>query len=205
MKTLRLACLGAALAAAVPSLAAPRRCANGLPPQLSGDAFSPVECSTAAKSAVALPASPVAPSTAPIAGLSGLDGQWEGSLIHAFGRYDLILTIKTSWNGKIELVLDAKELQFRERLTDRLTLSPSKPRGAYEAVLTSSAAPEASLKGRAMIVAAAAESQADIMFANGAAHRIFFSIKDGAQLRVRAFSAIPGAPLQTFETVFTRK
>lgn len=215
MKGLKIAVLGAALAApAGPLLAGPRLCSSGLPPTLSGDAFAPVECSATAKPAAFLPGLPARRDKAAKADLRDLDGRWEGILIHALGRYELLLTIKTSWRGKTELTLDTKELQFRERLTDRLLLSPAKERGAYEAVMTTSLAPEASLSGRALVGAAAgpevstaaalSDRQADLTFANGAAHRIVFALAGKDELRVRAFSAVPGAPLQKFETTLAR-
>ncbi|MDP3542619.1 MAG: hypothetical protein Q8T11_09170 [Elusimicrobiota bacterium] len=217
MKTLELAVLAALMTAAVPLLAAPRRCSSGLPPALSGDLFAPVECSTATKPAALLPGLPVVREGKDVkTDLKELEGRWEGSLIHALGRYAVLLTVKTGWTGRAELTLDIKELQFRERLTDRLSLVPGKPKGVYEAELTSSAAPEASLKGGAILGAAVppeaaspgssppADRQAELTFANGALHRVYFAVKDKAVLRVRAFSAIPGAPLQKFEVELTK-
>jgi len=52
--------------------------------------------------------------------LRDLEGRGEGGLIHAFGRYELLLTVKTNWRGRIEAVLDTKELQFHDRLSNRL-------------------------------------------------------------------------------------
>ena len=219
MKDLKIAVLAALLtAAAVPLLAAPRRCSNGLPPALSGDLFSPAECSTATKTTVALPGSPAArTSKNDNLSLKDLDGRWEGVLFHALGRYELLLAVKTGWGGKIELALDLKEQQFHERLTDRLVLVPAKERGTYEATLTSSLVPGAALKGVAGLgmtappaaststaKAPAPDRQADISLSNGAVHRINFTVKNNAELRVRAFSGIPGAPLQKFEVVLTR-
>ncbi len=214
MKDLQIALLGALLAVpANPLFAASRLCSSGLPPRLSGDAFSPVECSTTTKPAVMLPGLPVRPAPDAKTDLRDLEGRWKGTLIHALGRYELLVAIKTSWSGKTLLTLEIKELQFHERLTDRLSLTPSKQRGAYEAVLTTTLAPDASLKGSAIIGTAApevpaptapAERQADLLFENGAAHRILFSLTGKDELRLRAFSGIPGAPLQTFETTLTR-
>ncbi|MBI2790103.1 MAG: hypothetical protein HYX59_15640 [Elusimicrobia bacterium] len=205
----------AALAAA-PLLAAPRNCPNGLPPALSGDLFVPVECSTGTKPAPLLPGLPVVPPGKDAkADLKDLDGRWEGSLIHALGRYELLLTVKTGWGGKTSLTLDLKELQFRDRLTDTLSLVPGKPRGVYEAALTTTLAPEASLKGGAIVGTAvppetpdgkpaAPDRQIDLTFANGAVHRAYFALKDKSTLRVRAFSGVPGAPLQKFEVELTK-
>lgn len=212
MKSLGLAVLAALMTAAVPLLAAPRLCSNGLPPSLSGDLFAPVDCSTATKPTVLLPGLPVVREGKDVkTDLKELEGRWEGSLIHALGRYEVLLTVKSGWTGKAALTLDLKELQFRERLTDRLALVPGKPKGVYEAELTSSAAPEASLKGGAILGAAVppdagspADRQAELTFVNGAVHRIYFAVKDKAVLRVRAFSAIPGAPLQKFEVELTK-
>ena len=39
---------------------------------------------------------------------------------------------------------------------------------------------------------------AELTFANGAVHRIHFALKGKNDMRVRAFSGIPGAPLQKF-------
>lgn len=212
MRSFEFAVLAALMSAAVPLLAAPRLCSNGQPPALSGDLFAPVECSTATKPTALLPGLPVVREGKDVkTDLKELEGRWEGSLIHALGRYEVLLTVKTSWTGKAALTLDFKELQFRERLTDRLSLVPGKPRGVYEAELTSTAAPEASLKGGAILGAAVApdaaspaDRQAELTFANGAVHRVYFAVKDKAVMRVRAFSAIPGAPLQKFEVELTK-
>ncbi|MBI2384594.1 MAG: hypothetical protein HYV14_01145 [Elusimicrobia bacterium] len=200
----------AALAAS-PLLAGPRLCPNGQPPSLSGDLFAPAECSTTTKPTALLPGLPVAPAGKDAkTGLKDLDGRWEGSLIHALGRYEVLLTVKTGWGGKAALTLDLKELQFRDRLTDRLSLVPGKPRGVYEAVLTTTVAPDAELKGGAIVGTAAPpepldgkpaapERQIDVTFVNGAVHRAYFALEDKTVLRVRAFSGVPGAPLQKFE------
>jgi len=207
--TFALAAL-AALAAA-PLLAAPRLCPNGRTPALSGDLFVPVECSTGTLPVVLLPGLPVVPPGKEAkADLKDLDGRWEGSLIHALGRYELLLTVKTGWGGKTAVTLDLKELQFRDRLTDTLSLVPGKPRGVYEAVLTTTLAPEAALKGGAIVGTEVPpespdgkplppDRQIDLTFANGAVHRAYFALKDKSTLRVRAFSGVPGAPLQKFE------
>ena len=50
----------------------------------------------------------------------------------------------------------------------------------------------------------ARDRQADLTFANGAVHRIYFALQGKDEMRVRAFSGIPGAPLQKFEFVLTR-
>lgn len=208
-----LTCALAALAAlaAAPLLAAPRLCPNGLPPALSGDLFAPVECSTGTKTAPLLPGLPVAPPGKDgKADLKDLEGRWEASLIHALGRYELLLTVKTGRGGKTELTLNLKELQFRDRLTDTFSLVPGKPRGVYEAVLTTTLAPEAALKGGAIVGTAAApeppaatpsppDRQIDVTFENGAVHRAYFALKDKSTVRVRAFSGVPGAPLQKFD------
>ncbi len=217
MRDLKIAVLAALLiAAAAPLLAAPRRCSNGLPPTLSGDLFSPAECSTATKTTVALPGLP-ASRTDKSAGFKELDGRWEGVMIHALGRYELLMTIKTGWGGKSELTVDLKEQQFHERLTNQLTLVPAKERATYTATLTSTVLPGAALKGVLDLgmtpplalstdtaKARPPERQADISLANGAIHRVIFALKGKSELRVRAFSAIPGAPLQNFEVVLTR-
>jgi hypothetical protein len=211
MNKLQIAFLGSLLAA-VPLSAAPRLCGNGLPPTLSGDFFSPVECSTAAKVATSLPGAAIPPAKGAKTDWRGLEGRWNGSLTHALGRYEILLTIKTGWGGKADLTLELKELQFRERLTDRLSLIPKKEPGLYEATLTTSLAPDTALKGGAAIGAPAAastsatepERQADLTFANGASHRILFALAGKDELRLRAFSAIPGGPLQKFETTLAR-
>jgi len=214
MKLLRIAALSLLPAfAAATLLAQPRLCGSGLPPTLNGDLFSPAECSTATKTAPFLPGTPVVREGKEVkTGLKDLEGRWEGSLIHAMGRYAVLLTVKNGRGGKAELILDLKELQFRERLTDRLALVPAQGRGEYSAILTTTVAPDASLKGVAVIGAAAApegeplsDRQADITFANGAVHRVVFSLKaDKSELRVRAFSGVPGAPLQKFDLVLTK-
>jgi hypothetical protein len=216
MKELKLVLVGAFLAAAAgPLLAAPHLCPGGRPPALSGDLFSPVECSTSTKAAVMLPGVAVVTKDAKT-DLRDLEGRWEGFLTHALGRYELLLGIQTRWTGKSDLTLEIKEMQFHERLTDRLSLASTKGRGAYDAVLTTTLAPDASLKGAAVVGAAAApevstgtakvptDRQADLRLSNGAAYRVYFSLKGKDELRVRAFSGIPGAPLQTFELSMTR-
>lgn len=220
MKSLKLVVLSVltAAVAAAPLFAGPRLCANGLPPALSGDLFAPVECSTATKPTALLPGLPVVREGKDVkTDLKELEGRWEGSLIHALGRYEVLLTVKSGWAGKAALTLDIKELQFRERLTDRLSLVPGKLKGVYEAELTSTVAPEASLKGGAILGAAVPpepaspgspaptpDRQAELTFSNGAVHRVYFAVKDKAVMRVRAFSAIPGAPLQKFEVELTK-
>lgn len=214
MKDLKIAVLGAVLltAAAAPLVAGPRLCGNGLPPRLSGDAFSPVECSSATMPVALLPGLPARLTKSSITDLRALEGRWEGASAHALGRYDLLLTVKSNWRGKIEAVLNLKERQFRDRLSDRLVLTPGKGRGVYEALLTASLAPEASLAGKALIAeamgpegATQTDRQADLSFANGANHRIIFALdKDGTEMRARVFSAIPGAPLQTLELILTK-
>jgi hypothetical protein len=216
MRRPALAVLAALTAAASPLFAAPRLCQNGLPPGLSGDLFAPVDCSTAAKPVAALPGLTAAlPGKDAKADLRDLEGGWEGDLIHALGRYELLLTVKKGRGGRTSLTLEMKERQFRERLTDRLSLVPGKPSGVYEAELTSTMAPEASLKGGLIVgtatptespdgKSATPDRQIDVTFANGAVHRAYFAVKDKSALRVRAFSAIPGAPLQKFEVELKR-
>ena len=218
MKELKIAAFAAMMtaAAAATLFAGPRLCDNGLPPQLSGDLFSPVECSTSTKPSALLPGLPVVREGKKIkTDLRDLEGRWEGSLIHALGRYTLLLTIKTGWTGKVELTLDIKELQFHERLTDRLVLVPAKERGSYETTLTTTLLPESSLKGSARLGAAVTpeassaqaptpDRQMDFFFSNGAVHRIIFALNEKSEIRVRAFSGIPDAPLQKFDLVLTR-
>lgn len=222
MKDLQIVVFAALMAAAAapPLLAQPKLCANGLPPRLSGDMFVPVECSTATKTAPFLPSLPVLPVKGAKTDIRDLDGRWEGTLIHALGRYALLLTVKTGWTGKAEATLEMKELQFRERLTDRLSLRPGKKSGDYAAVMTVSSLPDASLEGQAVIGAAPTtvevstaaakssqpptERQIDVTFSNGAAYRIIFSLKGKDEISVLTFSAIPGARLQKLETVLTR-
>ena len=214
MNKLLLAALCAFLAA--PLFAAPR-CSNGGAPRLSGDAFSPVECSSVTKPSPSLPGAAVVTKGDGVkSDLRDIDGKWEGSLIGGLGRYALLLTVKTAWMGKVELTLESKELQFRDRVTDKLVMTSGKGRGGYDLVLSASLAPEASLKGTAVLGAAvlpdvstgtakvAPDRQADLAFANGASHRVYFALKGKDEMRVRAFSAIPGAPLQKFEFVLTR-
>ncbi|MDD5303822.1 MAG: hypothetical protein PHS14_12040 [Elusimicrobia bacterium] len=219
MKDLKIAVLAALMTAvAAPLLAGPRLCGNGLPPKLSGDLFSPAECSTTTKTTAMLPGLPVVRSGQDVkTDLKDLDGRWEGTLIHALGRYELLLTVKTGWGGKAELTLEMKELQFHERLTDRLILVPAKEKGAYETALTTTLVPDASLTGSARIGAAVLpeaststakapipDREADLSFSNGAVHRVYFALKGKEEMRVRAFSGVPGAPLQKFELVLTK-
>jgi len=214
MKDLKIAVLGAVLVAAVaaPLLAGPRLCGNGLPAKLSGDAFSPVECSTGTLPVVLLPGLPARGAKTSVTDLRDLEGRWEGNLVHALGRYELLLTVRTNWRGRIEAVLDTKELQFRDRLSDSLIFVPGKERGAYATTLTTTLAPEAALSGKAVIAdapgpeGAPVDRQVDLTFANGATHRIVFALKDKSknEMRARIFSAIPGAPLQTLDLVLTK-
>jgi hypothetical protein len=209
--------LALALSLAAPAAFAAPRCSGGGTPRLNGDLFAPVDCSSATKTAPSVPGAPVTPSGDGVKNdLRDLDGRWEGSLIHGLGRYALLAALKTSWNGKVEATLEWKELQFRERATDKLVLTPAKGRGAYAAVLTTTLAPDASLAGTAAIGGALTpltssstvitpDRQADVSFANGAGHRVYFQLNPSkTEMRVRAFSGIPGAPLQKFEIVFTR-
>lgn len=219
MTRLKTAVLGVALAAlAAPLFAAPK-CGVGVTPRLTGDLFSPVECSTATKTVLQIPGTAVEREGPEVkTDLRDLDGRWEGTLIQGMGRYSLLLTIKTAWGGKTELTLDAKELQFRDRLTDRLTLTPGKEKGVYAATLVTSVWPEGSLKGNAILGAAllpavpagtkppTPDRQADLVLANRAVHRAIFTFmgKDKKELRVRTYASIPGAPLQMFELTLTR-
>ena len=218
MKNLKLVVLSVALAAAAAPLFAAPHCGSGVTPRLNGDLFSPVDCSTATKPTPLLPGLAAVRAGKEVkTDLRDLDGRWEGNLIQGIGRYELLLTIKTSWNGKTEIILETKELQFQERLTDRLSLVATKPRGSYSAVLTTTLAPGVSLKGEAILGAALApeapagatsmpppDRQAELTFANGAVHRIHFALKGKNDMRVRAFSGIPGAPLQKFELELKR-
>ena len=213
LKVVSLAVLTAA-ATAAPLLAGPRLCGSGATPKLSGDMFSPVDCSTTTKSAIPLPGLPLAHERKEEkTDLKDLSGRWEGVLIHALGRYELLLDVKTRWGGKAELTLAMKELQFRERLTDRLVLSSAKGRGAYKAILTTTVLPDASLTGILGLGAASPplgeenavpDRQADIIFPNGSSHRLYFALKGPSEMRIRAFSSIPGAPLQKYEVELRR-
>ena len=202
MRTIALALLLSSSAAAA---AAPRKCLQGNEPRLSGDAFAPVECSTAPAAALPLPGEPVAPAADAKAFLKKHAGRWEGVVIHGLGRYQVLLALKTGWGGKAELVLKAKEMQFRTRVEDALALVPSKPAGAYSARLTSDQAPAASLAGELRVGAAAEDGSRalELVFQNGASHRL--SVRPTADgLAVSAASAIPGAPLQRLETTLVR-
>ncbi len=219
MTRLKTAVLGVALAAlAAPLFAAPK-CGVGVTPRLTGDLFSPVECSTVTKTALLIPGQAVVFEGAEVkTNLRDLDGRWEGTLIQGLGRYSVLLTVKTAWSGKTELILDAKELQFRERITDKLVLKPAKGKGVYEAVLTTSVYPEGSLSGQAVIgagvlpaIAAGTKApvpdrQADLILSNKAIQRAYFTFMGKAknELRVRLYASIPGAPLQMFEITLTR-
>lgn len=186
---------------------APRKCASGAAPRLSGDAFSPVECSTTTKPSAALPGEPAAaPAGGKAPSIKELEGRWEASLTHALGRYELLLTVKTRWGGKADLVLEMKELQFRDRNVDRLALVPVKGvRGGYEAEMTTDLAPAAApLKGRLTMGGTEEERRIDLSFDNGAAHRLILKREGKDEWRLRAASAIPGAPLQAFETRLLR-
>lgn len=213
MRAPAIVVLAALASSALSAGAAPPLCANGAPPALNGDLFSPAECSTATKPSPMLPSLPARSEGEDVkTDLKDLAGRWEGLTVHGLGRYELLLTVKTGWGSKADLTLETKELQFRQRLTDRLSLRPAKARGEYEAVMSTSLVPEASLKGRATLGAERqpegskepAARQADLVFANGAAHRVVFSLKGKDELVILAFSAVPGAPLQKLEMSLKR-
>lgn len=204
-----------ALAVVLPAaaaLAAGPKCSDGRAARLNGDAFSPVDCSTTTKPVPALPGAAAAESADVPADLKALEGRWTGSFAHALGRYDAVLTVKTSWGGKADLTFDLTELQFHQKLTDVLALKPAKGRGAYDAELTTTLAPGASLKGAlklgvepsgvpVAVSTGAAKAppplrQADLTFANGAAHRVGFRLEDKDSLTAFWFMSVPGAPPQ---------
>ena len=214
----KLLTLAVALAA-VSAIAAAPKCSDGRPPRLNGDAFSPVECSTVTKSVPALAGTPAADSKDVPADLKSLEGRWEGAFAHALGRYQAALTVKTAWSGKAEMTLELTELQFHEKLTDSLTLKPGKGRGVYEAVLSSSKAADISLKGALKLGAEAAAvfvgtstgtvkalpvRQADLVFENGASHRIVFSQRGKDALDAAWSMAVPGAPTQNLRLTLRR-
>lgn len=188
------------LAAAAP----PRVCQKtGLPPVLNGDPFSPVECSTAPKAALPLPEEPATEPAKP--DFKELKGRWEAQLIKGFGRYAVTLEVKTGWGGKAELEFGWKELQTRQTGWTRLELKPLKNEpGAYAAVLSASALPGATLAGTARFSeetdkTGAPRRRADAVFANGASHRLRWSLPDRGALRFAAQWAVPEAPLQSLE------
>lgn len=200
MKQLLILAGVAALAAAAP----PRVCQKtGLPPVLNGDPFSPVECSTAPKAALPLPEEPAPAPAKPE--LKELKGRWEAVLIKNFGRYATTLDVSTGWGGKAELRLEWKEQQTRQSGWSRLELKPLKDEpGAYAATLTSSALPGASLSGTARFSeetdkTGAPVRRVDASFANGASHRVRWSLPDRGTLRFAARWAVPEAPLQSLD------
>lgn len=187
-----------ALAAAAP----PRVCQKtGLPPVLNGDPFSPVECSTAPKAALPLPEEPATGAAKP--DFKELEGRWEALLIKNFGRYATTLKADAGWGGKAELRLEWKEQQTRQAGWTALRLAPLKKEpGAYEATLTASALPGATLSGTVRFSeetdkTGARVRRADAAFANGASHRLRWSLPDKGTLRFAAQWAVPEAPVQT--------
>lgn len=215
---IKLLALAVALSSA--AFAAAPKCSDGRAPRLNGDAFSPVDCSSTTKAVPGLPGVAGVESKDVPADLRALEGRWTGSFPHALGRYQAALTVKTSWSGKADLTFELTELQFHEKLTDTLALKPAKGRGAYEAVLGTSLAPGPSLKGAlklgaeqtgtpvavstAAAKAPAPRRQADLVFENGASHRVIFELKGKDALEAYWASSIPGAPSQRLLLSLTR-
>lgn len=179
--------------------AAPPVCRKtGKPPVLNGDPFSPVECSSAPRAALPLAAEPEGAPLAP--DLKALKGRWEGLLIKGFGRYQVALEVKTGWGGKAEARMDWKEQQTRMAGSSTLSLSPAKGKGLYKASMGASVLPGAALEGEARFSgetdrAGAPLSRGDFLFANGASHRLRWSLPAKDTLRFAASWAVPEAPL----------
>ncbi|HXT00603.1 MAG TPA: hypothetical protein VN915_08015 [Elusimicrobiota bacterium] len=192
--------------------AAPLKCANGGSPRLTGDLFAPVDCSSATLPVAALPVPPAKPRKLR---LKGLDGAYEGSAVQGMGRYEIRVELKTGWFGRAEAALKLLELQFHSLTASRLTLSPAKGPGRFDAVLASDDLPGAELKGEAQAGAIEAStaaargaindgSQVDLLFSNGARYRVRLAPSGSAGYRAQVWWAVPGAPARSFETQLTR-
>ncbi|MDX6768650.1 MAG: hypothetical protein SF051_03900 [Elusimicrobiota bacterium] len=199
---MRYALLLAAFACAAAAPATYRCPKTGLPPVLNGDPFVPVECSTAPKAALPLPAEPDGAPAAPE--FKSLRGSWEGLLVRGFGRYASTLEVKPGKRGATELTLRWKELQLRSTGHSTLTLTPEKQPGRARASLQASLLPDARLEGDASFSVeassgAAAGRRLDLRFPNGAAHRVRWSQPSKDRLLFKAVWGVPEAPLQTLE------
>ena len=113
------------------------------------------------------------------------------------------------WTGKVEATIKLKELQFQERAGHSMELKPRKEAGRWDVELRTDVLPGQTLSGAAVIgpvastEAARGTMQADFSFANGAEHRVRWR-RGGAGLLVQVWSAIPGAPVRSFETELKR-
>lgn len=175
---------------------------TGKPPQLNGDPFSPVECSTTPKAALPLPVEPAA-EAAP-AELKALKGKWEGVLIKGFGRYAVTLEVKPGWGGKTDVRFDWKEQQTRQTGWTSVALTAGKAKGAAAVALKAGVLPDAVLAGEASFSAetdkaGATRSRLDTVMANGARHRLRWSLAGKDALRFSAAWAVPEAPVQTLD------
>lgn len=192
-----------ALCLSMPASAQGAKCRLGNEPRLSGDFFAPVECSTAALKVESLPLPPVEADKR--ASLKELAGRWEGAAVAGFGRYELLLTLeKPSWTGSTRATAKLKELQFRERQGHVIELS-SRGRNRWALELKSEALPGRALEGKATLGAdeKTGERRFDAVFDNGARHVALLRL-EGEELKVRLWSAVPGAPPRELETVLRR-
>lgn len=192
-----------------PAQAAARSCRGNLTVRLTGDLFAPIECSTAAVTALPLPVEAAVPAKTD---LKAFAGDWKGTLMQSFYRYELRVAIKTGRSGKAEASLDLREMQMGERVRHRLALAPAKGKGRYALAASSDRLEGETLKGDAVFGTAAStptasappESQLDLLFVNGAAYRVRYAREGKDSLRLKVWAAIPGWPLRSFEAVLRR-
>lgn len=191
--------LGPAAQAAAPA------CRDGRTPQLSGDLFIPLSCAATPQIAVPLPAERLSPRRAD---LKALAGAWEATAVQGLGRYELNASLKVSRGGRAEGTLYLRELQFNERLSHTLVLTPAKGPGRYSAEFSTDRLPGAVLKGAAafgvLVSTEASEEQFEFSFANGASHRARLAPEGKNALRLKVWSSVPGTPSRSFETVLRR-
>lgn len=196
------------LLALAPAAAAAPSCSNGLEPRLTGDLFTPAECSSDVVKAPELGVPPAAASAK--TRLKELEGRWEGSAVIGFGRYEMLAELRTRWSGKGTATLKLKELQLRQRSGLSLALAPAKG-GRYALELAADQVPGKTLAGEAVLgvaassaAAAAAPRQADLTFANGAVYRVRWTPKGPDALDAHVWTAVPGAPPRDFEVALKR-
>jgi len=192
-----------------PAQAAVHSCRGNLTIRMTGDLFAPIECSTAAVTALPLSIEAVVPAKTDLTAFAGV---WKGTLIQSLYRYELSAAIKPGRSGKAEASLALREMQMGERVEHRLTLAPAKGKGRYSVAASSDRLKGEALKGDAVFglsvstptAPGVTENQLDVVFANGASHRIRFTPDGKDSLRLQVWSTIPGWPLRSFETVLRR-
>lgn len=192
-----------------------RRCPDGTAPFLTGDALTSLACpGRAAGAAPRFDGPPIEPNSV---SFSALEGRWESSFTRGTGRYGATITIKKTAAGA-EVVLEAKELQMRDISRLRAVFTVLSP-GKYRVTLFSPEMPGSTLSGTALfrrlkpstaVIAATKDStasnRAEIVFDNGAAHRLaFMDAKTRSEpLQLSIESALPGAAIMRYGAALTR-